>query len=282
MSGRNPISRRDFLKLTGMGLAALALGRWTSPALAAPDPPVVHHGPREAPLAAITFDDCYLLQELHRLESALGAYPALRLTFFPVGEALQKTAQRDPELWPRLLAAGHEFGYHSFDHRSPSEMSIADMRDDYARWLEALQRATRAEPTVRFARPPFGNRSYSFLQMCVERGLTVAMWSTDWPAILDPDRRTGPRVEPGDVIIFHTREPDIASLPPVLDILQTAGLRPVTMSELVFGVEESPATATPEPPTPESTTPVEATPADETPMERPLREMPKRNKVEPL
>ena len=227
----SPLSRREFLKLAGLGLAGLLLEPVVS-AHAAADPPVMVHGRRDLPYAALTFDDCYLFHEMQRLEAFLDGTPGLKVTFFPVGTALENTARKDPDLWPRLYAKGHEFGYHSYDHTPPSEMSTPAAIADYDRWLEAVSRAIGEQPPVRFARPPFGDRSFSFLDMCVARELIVAMWSTDWPAMLDPNRRFSRRVESGDVIIFHTRSEDIDSLPTVLAMLREHKLYAMTMSEM--------------------------------------------------
>lgn len=225
------ISRREFLKLAGLSLASFLL----EPALsahAAADPPVMVHGRRDLPFVALTFDDCYLFREMQRLEAILDNTPGLKVTFFPVGTALENTSTKDPDLWPRLYRKGHEFGYHSYDHTTPSEMNTPDAIADYDRWLEAVSRAIGETPPVRFARPPFGDRSFSFLDMCVARDLIVAMWSTDWPAMLDPNRRSSRRVEAGDVIIFHTRAEDNDNLPVILSMLTERKLHPLTMSEL--------------------------------------------------
>lgn len=225
------ISRRDFLQLIGIGLISLLVEPFDS-AHAESDPPVFAHGRRDLPFVALTFDDCYLFYELCRLEQFLESQPGLKVTFFPVGVALENIGRRDRQLWSRLYQRGHEFGYHSYDHTLPSTLNTQEMLADYGRWLETLSKWIGETPSVRFARPPFGERSRSFLEMCAAQNLIVAMWSTDWPAALSPNISPNNRVQAGDIIIFHTRDADINSLPQVIDLLAERRLSPLTMSEL--------------------------------------------------
>jgi peptidoglycan/xylan/chitin deacetylase (PgdA/CDA1 family) len=117
-------------------------------------PAVLWHGRRSMPNLSLTFDDCYRGKTLQNLERLLAANASVKVTFFPVGQALINTTLDDPELWKRLLSQGHEIGYHGFDHRRPSALSDAHFLVDFERWLNAARQALGQEPAVRFARAP--------------------------------------------------------------------------------------------------------------------------------
>ena len=173
---------------------------------------------------------------LQDLEQLLAARPAMRVTFFPVGKALLNIAAHDPDLWPRLYQAGHENGYHTFDHFLPSSLSTKELLADFDYWLETAARVIGAAPRVRFARPPYSDRSRSFLELCVERRLVMAMWSADWSSAWEGDlergRREMGRVRNGDVVLLHIRTMDLANTQAALLLPQVAARRLLTLSDL--------------------------------------------------
>lgn len=184
---------------------------------------------------ALTYDDCYLVTMLRRLEKILEQNPEVRITLFPVGEALLSTEQKDSGIWTRFQNSGHEIGYHSFDHTNPDVMSPSNVLADYDRWLDALHQVLGKEPTVRFARPPFGNTSPSFLQMCALRGLVPTMWSTGWGGPTESVvNYTVPKIQRGDIVLLHTRIEDMDTSEKALPELTTRGIQAVTMSQLYF------------------------------------------------
>ena len=227
------LSRRDFLKLGGTSLLSLA---WAGHLPATDEPhvqPVIYQGSTRYARVALTYDDCYLVTILHRLEDILAQYPDVRITLFPVGEALLNNQGKDPGVWKRFYNQGHEFGYHSFDHTNPEVLNTADVIADYDRWLDALRQVLEVEPEVRFARPPFGNTSASFLTMCDARGVVPTMWSTGWGGPTESVvNSTVPKLKHGDIVLLHTRPEDMETTKQALPDLNTRGIQPVTLSRL--------------------------------------------------
>ena len=207
------LSRRDFLKLGGSTLLAAAvvpLGFGSSASRAAP---VLYHGSERLPRLALTFDDCLLVTRLHMLQATLLDNPEVRVTLFPTGEALINNESKDAGIWKWFYSRGHEFGYHSWDHTDPWVLTNDQVLGDYDRWQNALYQVLGAQPLVRFCRPPFGNLSGSFLNMCSLRGKVATMWSTGFGGAVDVGVAAAKRARHGDIALLHTRnQPAIAQI----------------------------------------------------------------------
>lgn len=238
------ISRRDFLKLGGVALMTAGFSRLKLPEVNAPSPPIIYHGSSLYPRIALTYDDDYLVTRLHMLEDALAANPLAHVTLFPVGVALLNNETKDPGIWKWFFSRGHEFGYHSFDHTSPGVLSAKQVLEDYDKWQAALYQVLGAEPEVRFARPPFGVLSESFLNMCVERGKVATMWSTGFGGPVDVGMHAAEQVQNGDIVLLHTREQpaipsinqeesrDMTTTAKALPYLASRGIECVTLSQI--------------------------------------------------
>lgn len=224
-----PLTRREFLRIASTFLSSALWGR-VVPALAAPpDPLIVFHGKREVPSVALTFDDCISCRLLQELERRLDRESVVKVTFFPAGFALVNTARRDPGLWKRLIDRGHEVGYHGHAHEYASCLSPEEMRSDFVRWCEAFGEVLGSVPDVRFARPPYGDLGRSFLQLCRERNLVVAMWSANWGK-----REAFRRMRAGDIGLLHIRQSDVDLMQEILLLLHNRGFQATTLSELCF------------------------------------------------
>jgi len=196
--------------------------------------PVLWRGAREVPHIAITFDDCFFLKLLQQLEKLLDDKPSVKVTFFPVGLALLNTIRKDADLWKRLRQSGHEIDYHTYDHRHPSKLTSEELQEDYDKWLAACEKALGEEPTVRFARPPYGERSQSFLDLCADRELILAMWSRDWSCCSETVPERLAEAKGGDIALMHIRAVDIETAEETLALLPAISLRAVGLSELYF------------------------------------------------
>lgn len=227
------ISRRDFLKIGGLSLLSTALLPFEPVANLPKQQPVLYRISERYRRIALTYDDCYLVSMLHRLEGILEQNPEARITLFPVGEALLNNQTKDPGVWNRFYEKGHEIGYHSFNHANLELVSPENVVADYDRWFDALRTVLGVEPTVRFARPPFGNTSRSFLYMCAQRSLVPTMWSTGWGGPTENILKyTVPKVQPGDIVLLHTRPEDVDTTKKALPELTIRGIQPVTLSRM--------------------------------------------------
>lgn len=249
-----PLSRRDILKLGGAGFLAAAFAPALRALQSTPANNVLAWGSKRQPKVALTVDDCYLAHIMQRMEKTLQANPQARVTFFPVGEALVSTNGKDPGIWKRIRDAGHDIGYHSFNHDDLATYSADEVFRDYDRWLKALGHVLEDEnPKVRFARPPYGNVTPQFLDLCNQRGLVCTMWSWGWGSGIPGDRgavildnakeaitNLVPKTKPGQIILMHARaySADAETLESGIPWLAEHKLRAVTLSEMYYDLQK--------------------------------------------
>jgi peptidoglycan-N-acetylglucosamine deacetylase len=230
------LSRRDILKLGGAALIASALSPAIRALAASAPPAVFSRGSSRLPRVALTVDDCYLATILQKLETTLADFPEMKITFFPVGEALLSTEQKIPGIWKRFAARGHDIGYHSYRHDDLQTFSSEGVQRDYDLWLDALRTVLGREPRVYFARPPYGNVSRPFLDLCQQRGLVCTMWSWGWGGtdLDDTVKYTIPKTKNGDVVLLHTRTFDMDAILAGLPWMRAQGMQAVTLRQLYY------------------------------------------------
>jgi peptidoglycan/xylan/chitin deacetylase (PgdA/CDA1 family) len=108
----------------------------------------------------------------------------------------------------RIAAAGHEVALHGYRHRLQLRLTPAQLADDLARGLAAVQDATGGD-TPRWHRPPYGIYSPAGLRAARREGLSPLLWSRwgkDWRKFTTPRRiarRATRSLLPGDVILLH-------------------------------------------------------------------------------
>ena len=178
------------------------------------------------------------------LQVALVENPQARITLFPVGEALQNNEAREPGIWKWFFARGHEFAYHSWNHLDPWGLSDQQVLEDYDRWENTLFQVLGAQPLVRFARPPGGGLSPSFLNMCAIRGKVATMWSTGFGGSVDVGVAAARRAGNGDIALMHTRNQpampelkqeesmDMTTIAQILPYFAEVGMECATLSRL--------------------------------------------------
>ncbi len=228
------MSRKDFLKITSAFLSFSALGFTQSALNSFVPPPVFWRGDSRLPYLSLTFDDCYVYSYLRQLEKLLDGHPSIKVTFFPTGTAIQNAEKQDPSFWSRMVGKGHEMGYHGYNHQYPSKLSNSEMLSDFDKWLDSAQRALGDKPTIRFARPPYGDLSLSFQNLCVKRNLVAAMWSTYWGGGPQVAHQEIENMKSGDIVLFHIDYWDIENAEYAIPLLAKNSLYAVTLSNLYF------------------------------------------------
>lgn len=228
------MSRKDFLKIASAFLSFPALGFTQSAINTFLPPPVFWRGDSRLPYLSLTFDDCYVYSYLRQLETLLDEYSSIKVTFFPTGTAIQNAEKQDPGFWRRMVGKGHEMGYHGYDHQYPSELTNSEMLLDFDKWLDSAQRALGHKPSIRFARPPYGDLSLSFQNLCVKRHLVAAMWSTYWGGVPQVSHQEIENMKSGDIVLFHIDYWDIENAEYAIPLIAENSLYAVTLSNLYF------------------------------------------------
>jgi len=224
------ISRRTFLKLTLCAALTPVISKPLRALAAGPNHvEYLLRGNPRLPQVALTIDDCFSCRLLQRAEILL-AGNQIPVTFFPTGKALEGTILQDASIWQRLAGQGHAIGYHGYTHAFASEQSLDELREDYDLWLAAAEHALGMIPEIRFARPPYGDLSYSFLDLCAEKSLVATLWSNSWGYSSETVGPVLHQTRSGDIILLHLRIGDLDNLELAVPVLQAKHLQPVTLA----------------------------------------------------
>jgi peptidoglycan/xylan/chitin deacetylase (PgdA/CDA1 family) len=220
-------TRRQFLVGAGSGAAGLAVGAATGAMLTGDDvraaaqrfeeaggaadkgEQVARLGNRRViwnttvaePIAAITFDDGPTPEYTPRILAAL-AEAGVTATFNVMGW----NGVRHPDVLREVLAAGHEIGNHTWDHRDLSTLDARQTREELLRCKEEVE-ALIGRPFTSF-RPPRGEITGYALRVAAELGYDTYIWSvTRGPggstSSVEIGDYLGTTVVPGDVLGLH-------------------------------------------------------------------------------
>jgi peptidoglycan/xylan/chitin deacetylase (PgdA/CDA1 family) len=158
----------------------------------------------------------------------------VRATFFLLGNMLT----RAPGIGAELVAAGHEVALHGYTHRCLLWQGPRSVADDLARGRDLITDLTGQAPI--WYRPPYGILTTSGLHAAHRLGLTTRLWTCsgrDTAAhatlakVYDAVVRD---LAQGGTILLHdsdcssypgTWRTTLAALPPLLDLIQAAGMR---------------------------------------------------------
>jgi peptidoglycan-N-acetylglucosamine deacetylase len=149
----------------------------------------------------LTFDDGpvhgptdFVLAELERC--------AVKATFFCIGDNIVK----HPDLFARVVAAGHAIGNHTFNHLNGWKTQTPRYVENAMKFEDGLQQASHA-PSALF-RPPYGRIRRTQIQ-ALQQHYRIVMWdvlSRDYDKHLKPERclrNTIAVTRPGSVVVFH-------------------------------------------------------------------------------
>jgi len=182
---------------------------------------------------ALTFDAGASSQPTPLILDALRA-AGVRATMFLTGEWIRK----NPDLVRRIVAAGHEVGNHTFSHpdlRGLRDEDIGAQLRDTARLFYEVT----GSQMVPYFRPPFGARDARVLRAAWAAGYRSVYWtldSGDWREDATPEavrERVLGQMQNGSIVVLHLGSWATArALPEILDGLQAAGYRLVTISQM--------------------------------------------------
>jgi len=177
--------------------------------------------PVEEPILYLTFDDGPVSGITEWILDELEKYGA-RATFFCIGE----NVRANPELYAKILKAGHGIGNHTFSH-------LNSYRTGLSRYVKDIYKASKVIDS-RLFRPPYGRIRPLAARILLPR-FRIILWDV---LSMDYDQELEPRVvmhnviskaRPGSIIVFHdnlkARENLEYVLPRLLDHYSRAGYR---------------------------------------------------------
>ncbi len=185
-------------------------------------------------VAALTFDDGPG-QETAKIMAILRE-KQVRATFFVIGSELHRRSEDGRA----LVAAGHELGNHTWDHRRMVFVSPATVADQVTRTDAEIRAAGHTGPI--YFRPPNGKKLVALPCYLAQHDRTTITWN------VEPDSGKRPtaqqlvdevieRIQPGSIVLLHpwnaqgseTR----AAIPLLIDQLHARGYELVTINDLL-------------------------------------------------
>ncbi|OEK01762.1 polysaccharide deacetylase [Roseivirga sp. 4D4] len=162
-------------------------------------PNLVWNIPNSEKKIFLTFDDGPIPGLTEWVIQTLDAYK-IKSTFFCVGENIKK----HPDVFSKLLEAGHSIGNHTHHHLNGRMVSTGDYLDDILLCDEALNIENTSTDLFR---PPYGRLKTS--QRNSLKHKRIVMWdvlSKDYDGSLKPEdilRGTIKATQPGSIVVFH-------------------------------------------------------------------------------
>ncbi len=167
----------------------------------------------------LTFDDGPIPEVTPHVLSILKKHNALA-TFFCIGE----NAEKNPEIYQQVQAAGHRIGNHSYHHYNSWKVSYRD----YIKDIEKAKKIIHAD----LFRPPYGKLTPRTL-FNLRKHYRIIMWdviSCDFDSKVSKEQvleNVIAHAENGSVIVFHdsvkAAENVFYALPKVLDYFSERG-----------------------------------------------------------
>lgn len=186
---------------------------------------------RKVKCVALTFDDGpgpYTTKLLGYLKAKQA-----RATFFMLGQQVDTY----PRVAKAVAKAGHEIGVHTWDHRSLSKLSAAQIDSELKSTIDIIRDDTGTTPTL--LRPPYGAMNTLVRTEAKKYGLAVILWNVD---TLDWKTRSTPKTvaaalkdtRRGSIILVHDiHKTTVAAVPDIIDGLRAKGYTFVTVTELI-------------------------------------------------
>lgn len=193
-------------------------------------PWLVHAGDAAVGRAvALTFDDGPgpstrpVLRVLHR--------QGVLATFFQLGRMISA----DPTVLPRMAAAGHVIGNHSYTHPVLTAADAPELR----RTTRVITAAGLPTPCV--FRAPYGDNPGDVVRLARDQRMVTVHWNTDpgdWRGLTTRQivDTTVAQTRPGSILVFHDGEHHpamVEALPRIIERLAHRGYRFLTVPELL-------------------------------------------------
>lgn len=189
-----------------------------------------HHGDRNIPKIALTFDDGPHPQT-EEILNVLQKYQA-KGSFFCIGQQIEK----NPALAQRIVAEGHLIANHTYSHHKMFDVFPSQkMQADIAQCNAAIKNTTGVENV--YFRPPYGVTNPPLAKAIRRAGLKSIGWSvrtydTNKKSALELKNFLIKKVKNGDIILLHDRTPDLPQLlNEIIPYFQARGMELVTVKE---------------------------------------------------
>lgn len=156
----------------------------------------------------------------------------LKLTFFVTG----RWAEAHPDLLLRMHLSGHEIQNHGYFHKLCSQIDVETSRQEIQKTEDAVYKIIGVRTTL-FA-PPSGDYDQKTLDLCMDMGYSVCLWSADtidWKpgstAAVIRERILSKPLE-GAIVLMHPKPETLLALPGLLTEIRSRGIQIIKLSEM--------------------------------------------------
>ncbi len=126
----------------------------------------------DKPQIALTFDAAWGNEDTEQILSILEKHN-VKVTFFATGGWVESY----PDDVKAILAAGHDIGNHSENHKNMSQLSTDQMKSEIMEVHDKVKNLTGYEMTL--FRPPYGDYSNEVIQTATSLGYYSIQWDVD-------------------------------------------------------------------------------------------------------
>lgn len=229
MSHDRELSRREFLKLSGLATAGILSPEIKLPCV------FFNHGDPKSNKVAITVDDGWfpdIVERMVKKSLDLG----LSISAFPVGAVIQQSFS----LWQDVKSCGIEIYNHTQNHRDLGNLDEKGIVRQLEGWEKTYKEVFGEEYQNKIVRPPFGNgigkELFDTADKLGYRG--IAGWtigSKGYSSRYTPEEvwnQIRDKIKSGAIILLHFAQNDLEILPRIAEHLAKNGLEAVPLSKL--------------------------------------------------
>ena len=226
--------------LCGVGILTFVYTNYCSPAITSSKV-----GDRHLPIycvdcgddkkIALSFDAAWGNEDTKQILDILEKHN-VKVTFFMTGGWVESY----PDDVKAILAAGHDLGNHSENHKHMSQLSTADQKEELMKVHEKVKELTGYEMFL--FRPPYGDYNNSVITNATDCGYYTIQWdvdSLDWKNYgVDSIINTvtnHKHLGPGSIILCHNgADYTAAALDSMIHKLKEQGYEFVPISKLIY------------------------------------------------
>ena len=121
---------------------------------------------------ALTFDVAWENGDLPEILDVLEE-EGVKVSFFVTGE----WAEQNPELLKKIRDLGHDLGNHSQDHKSMTQLTYEEKREEISEAHERVKEIAGVE--MNLFRTPYGNYDDEVILRAKEQGYDTVLWNVD-------------------------------------------------------------------------------------------------------
>lgn len=182
---------------------------------------------------ALTFDDGPTLRHTDEILQILRE-ENVQATFYLTGAEIEK----NPNETPKIIAAGHEIGNHSYNHKRMVLVSPSFVKNEIEK-TDELIRKSGYEKDITF-RPPFGKKLFALPWFLSKNNRKTITWDIEPETFYEKSdeivKFTAENAANGSIILLHvmyeSRAESMKSVRPIIQSLRKKGFEFKTVSQL--------------------------------------------------